>query len=253
MRRLLALYRSPLTIRELNRERSKLCALKAGGAARLSSRVRARVAGTGCSFFRMSRLSESKSSEAVLFWDFLIGFLRIIGVRSRAAAPMLAGGKNFDLQALPLGDEKKWSSESWMKKFARRFGRQDGVLIFRGGEPQVGLPARRAVAAEDKCQIAARLALNFWDEIREGRVEIFCALVGRIATETRARRRLHFGEARAQMPPMSPSLQRQLKKAIDRLRHGPLAQANGFLIPARSTGTNLQDLILIRVSKSVAS
>ena len=49
---------------------------------------------------------------------------------------------------------------------------------------------------------------------------------------------------------MNPSLQRQLKKAIDRFDTAPLLRRKGFLIPAYSTGTNLQDLILIRVMAS---
>jgi len=246
--RLTKLYRRPMTIRQLNRERSRLCLLKAGGALRLL-----KILAPGL------RVKVVVLSDVSPYGVEIVGSGPFLGARhilladnrtlAQAARRRFKEEKILDFRHSQMGSEKKWAL-ALEKKIARALrSRQEGVLIW-AGEPQVELPKKTRGHGGRQTQLAARLALRFWDEIRSGRVEILCGSSdGRDGTSESAATHLsrHSGH---RIKKMNPSLQRQLKKAIECFDTAPLLRRNGFLIPAYSTGTNLQDLVLIRVMAS---
>jgi glycerate-2-kinase len=155
----------------------------------------------------------------------------------------------LDLRHSQTGSEKKWAL-ALEKKIARALRlSQSGVLIW-GGEPQIAISKKSKGKGGRQTQIAARLALRFWREILQGRVEILCASSdGRDGTSGSAATRLNARVLRS-MNKLGPSLQRQLKKAIARYDTAPFLERHGALIAAYSTGTNLQDIVLIRINPS---
>ena len=174
---------------------------------------------------------------------------------ARAARRHFRGEKILSFKHSQTGTEREWAS-SLGREISRALRSGQGGVLIRAGEPRVGLRKNTRGRGGRQTQIAARLALRFWDEIREGRVEILCGSsdgsdgtsgAAAVALGQTSGRRIRPIHPTHPIQKMTPSLQRQLKKAIERFDTAPFLRRMGFLIPAYSTGTNLQDLILVRV------
>jgi glycerate-2-kinase len=171
----------------------------------------------------------------------------------RAARVLARGERIFEARHSILGNEAQWARKLTSKVRAAIKKERAGLFIW-GGEPQVDLRSRRHGRGGRQCQIAARLALEFWDEIRLGRIEILCGSSdGCDGNSGAAAVYLRALPSAKKMKKMSVSLLRQLKKAIASYNTAPFLNRHGFLISGFSSGTNVQDLILIRVNKPMAS
>ncbi len=255
-RKLRALYRRPLTIQQLNLQRAKLCQLKAGGSARL-----------------LKRLAPSIQAKIFVLSDVAPFGMEVVGSGPFSGLPhhLLADNRSLVLAAKKasknsgplievqhscLGSEREWARE--LSQIIRgALKRSQSGIIIRGGEPQVKLPSRHGRGGR-QCQIAARLALEFWDEIRAGRLEILCgssdgsdgnsgAAAVHLSTDLGAHLDARPGPGQ-RMKPMSISLQRQLEKAVRSFNTAPFLRKQGWIVPSFATSTNLQDLIVIRVT-----
>jgi hydroxypyruvate reductase len=250
---LLKLYSKPLPIERLNQERAKLCALKGGGAARWVGRLapKARVHVWVISDVQPYGPEVVGSGP---FWDGKIphtvladntSFTRAAMARARAAGlPVLFSASG------QLGDWREWVGrlEREVNRAFRELRAGSTGLILLGGEPQVALPRNLRVlqfGGGRQSHIAAALALRFGDEILSRRLELLCASSdgsdgnsnsAGTWIDHRALARLGGKKGRA-----------ALAGALHDYSTAALFRKARALIPARQTGTNVQDLILIRV------
>jgi glycerate-2-kinase len=249
-RKLHALYRRPLTIQELNQERAKLCGLKAGGAARwlkrLAPRVRARVyAFSDVEPFGVETIGSGPFTglphQVLAGNSSLVNRLKILLQREGI----------LEIRYSQMGTDIRWARILSRKIHKAVSSGERGVIIW-GGEPQVKLPTKRGKGGR-QCQIAARLLLEHFKSIATGRVEILCGSsdgsdgnsgAAAVYLYKNALHALHK-DAKSSAP-----LQRQLEKAISSYNTAPLLRRLGLLISSDSmgsTGTNVQDIILVRI------
>lgn len=246
------LYSEPLTIDRLNRERSKLCLLKSGGATRLLRKKAPRI-----------RVEVFVLSDVAPFGPEVVGSgpfrglphhvlasnRDLVTAAGAAGAAATRGREVLKTKHSLLGSEQEWA-ETLSRQIRHGLGKGRTGLLIWGGEPQVKLPkSSRKRRGGRQSQLAARLLDVFWQEIRDGRVEILCASSdGSDGTSGAAAVHLCSFPLGAPLPRRTASLQRQLKKAIARFDTAPLLRRMGLTIPSFQTGTNLQDLVLVRLA-----
>lgn len=172
LRRLRILYRLSLTIRELNRERSKLCELKNGGATKL---LKALAPGVRARVFLISDVLpfSARYVGSGPFWDGKISH-EVLADNSSWVDAIAKESRKRKLKVIhkSSGETGPWSE--WVEKISRKIDRgkkRSGVLIF-GGEPQVHLPASSKFVGGRLTHLALALLIRYFDEIRSGKVEM---------------------------------------------------------------------------------
>ncbi len=253
------LYRKPLPIAELNRRRSKLCALKGGGAARWLRRLAPDVSA------RVELISDVApyGPEVVgsgPFWDKRVPHhvMADNGRYVEAFARALGSG------AKVLGAWQLGSWESWVSRFEReieseiqagdsRSPSSQRVFIL-GGEPQVRVPAwvSRNARGGRMCQIGAALTLRWARPLREGRLEILAASSDGVDGRSGSAG-VYLGLEQGRTLDRKPGLLRELDQATGSFDAARVLDQIGALIPARVSGTNVQDLVAVRIKAPSSS
>jgi glycerate-2-kinase len=236
--RLEALYRRPFSIAELNAARARLCALKAGGAARALGLLAPRV-----------RAHAHILSDVLPFAPSWVGSgpFAAPGVRVHVIADArawlaemrrLAGAESTLLAEV-------WSRpvEAWADDLARavraelRAGRR-GLLI-TVGEPQVRVPAQAKGRGGRLTHLACALATRLRSELASGRVELHGASSDGVDGRSGASA---VSVDRARLPQA-----RDLARALAAYATAEPLAAAGCLATARASGTNVQDALLVRL------
>lgn len=242
-------YRKPWTIQRLNHERSKLCRLKAGGAYRFLREISPQT-----------RVQVLVTSDVAPYDPELVGSGPFQGAAHRVLADNRkfvtavrkilnqTGERVLHHENSKLGMEAQWAREIIRQVRSLQQHGKTGVLVL-GGEPQVDLSGvSRKSRGGRQSQLAARLALEFWAELREGSLEVLCASSdGCDGNSGAAAVDLSFRKKR-EIQVLSSQLRRNLQSAIRMKNTAPFLAEQGFLIPQFSTGTNVQDLVMIRLS-----
>lgn len=247
-RRLEALYDQGLDIRELNRRRSALCALKAGGAARwlrrLAPRVEARVElisdvhPFGPEVVGSGPFTGSDIPHRIVIAN--PGWVEIAARRCRSA------GLNVRLaRSVAWGDWREW-----VRRIAPRVSELSGSpgtrgddCVIAGGEPAIALPRRRGKGGR-MTHLAAALGAELLPLLRQGRVELLCASSDGSDGDSGAAGAF-IGRAQALAAPRAS----RWSSAVNGFRSAELLEEIGALIPGLDTGTNVQDLLIARVMR----
>lgn len=251
------LYRSSLSIQELNRRRAQLCALKAGGAARwlrnFAPKTQARVGVLSDVYPYGPEVVGSGP-----FWDGKLPHT-VWGDLGTAlhAARSAALHRNWPvLECLALEPR---AVEAWATQLSDQVQKHQargspGVLIY-GGEPKLRLPELRApVRGGRQTHLAGLLALELLSRHRVGAVpsiELLCAStdgVDGISGGAGAKIDVQLFRRLAQ----SPGLRRELAQSLRRFDSAAFWERHGALLPLQATGTNVQDLVLIGLGASPA-
>ena len=225
------LHEAGLPIGELNRRRSRLCGLKGGGAARWARalapglEIHVRVISDVLPF-GMDAVGSGP------FWDGRTAH-QLITSNERWVREIIriarAGG-------LPVRSEAGWVAPwtEWVKKIERM--RAPGLLVL-GGEPTVRLPPGSPKGGR-QTHLAAALLNRFRNELAAGRVEILCASSDGVDGSS--------GAAAVLLERLPNVFARNaIQGAIRKHRAAEFLREAGALIPARETGTNVQDAVLV--------
>jgi len=242
------LYRAPLTIKQLNKERRKLCALKAGGAA-----------------FWLRKFTPNISVSVGVISDVLPYGVEVVG-----SGPFFDGKIRHEVLADNSMLLKKISEifaaygvktlfrrsgivedlQAWVTLIEKQVGRfikaeMDGVLLF-GGEPKICVPSKAGKGGR-QTHIAAVLLLTYWDLIKKGRVEI---LTGSSDGVDGASGGSGVFLSRSLFGQESVLTEGNLKNAIKRFDTASWFESVRSLLPSFESVTNVQDVVLIRVIAS---
>ena len=237
-RRLARLYSLPLSIETLNHERSKLCALKNGGA-----------------LDWLMRLAPGIRVHVYVISDVLPFSMETVG-----------SGPFRGLSHHLLSDNRKWIEELAMaceqrgmvvrKKSSGRVSplqdwHQDGIrwakktvsaeksgIFLQGGEPLLALPIGRGRGGR-QTHLAALLAHDLHSEILDGKIEILCTSSDGLDGSSRS--------AGAFLTKKTLPSKHSLEKAVKHFDSATLLKRTGALIPQIFTGTNVQDAMTLRV------
>ncbi len=245
------LYRLPIPIEELNRRRSRLCSLKAGGAANWLSRIAPGV-----------RAQVHVISDVAPFGPEVVGsgpfwngrtpheVLADNKIYARAFAKALPNGEPRLLGAGNLG-----SWESWIDRLEReietlekkRTATSAPVTLILAGEPQVEVPHRVSQNARGGrlAQLAGGLALRLAPLFHEGRLELLAASSDGVDGRSGGAG-VHLDRARSKLWARRTEWTRLLAQGVSEFDCGRSWQKIGALIPAEATGTNVQDLVALR-------
>jgi hydroxypyruvate reductase len=243
------LYAKPLSIRELNSRRARLCLLKQGGAARLLRWI------SPSTHARVELISDVApfGPEVVgsgPFWSERIPH-RVLADNSTLRRAFCEFAKAHRLEVLSRPRLLQGQASEWVQEIAGDVARarHPGVLVY-GGEPQLELPAARGRGGR-LTHLAALLTLRFEDEIRAGVLEILCASSDGVdgASGSAA----SFVDQRILSALAPRSTLAVLRRAVARADTGSVLARAGALIPSFSTGTNVQDLVAIRLRRSSSS
>jgi glycerate-2-kinase len=258
LRELESLYRAGLNIEELNARRSKLCQLKAGGAARwlkvLAPQVKVRV-------FLLSDVAPfgAKVVGSGPFWDGKIPHT-ILADNSSWVRALECEARKREIPILHSSSAELGTWQSWVQSAIQKVeptlrANQCGLFIF-GGEPSVRLPAKKkanrtAQTATQKGGRQSHLALALAHHLRpwilEGRVEILAMSsdgsdgnsgAAGVWTDTKK-----FPKRFAQLSP------KKIETALcDYQSATVFSKLNALVKPSsRSPQSNVQDVLMIRV------
>jgi hydroxypyruvate reductase len=244
--RLRALLLSGLSIRQLNRERSKLCALKAGGSARLLRRLAPHVD------VQVRLISDvlPYGPEVVgsgPFWGE--GISHVVDADAAMCAgelARLAHQEDIPLLGLYVG----WvdSADRWVARIERdvrqALSRGRSGLFIYGGEPAIRISSSAASPSGGRLtHLSLMLAHRLRDELAHGKVELLArATDGLDGASGSAGVYLHSSVARSLSAPQ------EIRKALRTFHTAPLLRSAGALLSPEPTGTNLQDFLLIRIA-----
>jgi glycerate 2-kinase len=233
VRRLKVLYRKPLSIRDLNRERAKLCQLKSGGAAFLAGAIAPDL-----------KIQVFAVSDVSPFGPEILGgapfFSRNIPHILLADNATLRGALKRKLKAKDLG-----FVEGLMKNvFAIiektiRLGKP-GTSVF-GCEASVLVPSKHGKGGR-QTHLACLLLKEFQHAIQTGKLEILCmSSDGSDGTSGAAGALLTADTADISEKEIDHAL-----KAFDSAR---VLKSIGALVHVLKTATNVQDVVVIRILK----
>ncbi len=250
-RHLEQLYRLPIPIEEMNRRRSRLCSLKAGGAANWLSRIAPGV-----------RVHVHVISDVAPFGPEVVGsgpfwngrtpheVLADNSIYARAFAKALPSG-----ESRLLGEGNLGSWESWIDRLEReietlekkRVTTTAPVTLILAGEPQVEVPHRVSQNARGGrlAQLAGGLALRLAPLFHEGRLELLAASSDGVDGRSGGAG-VHLDRARSKLWARRTEWTRLLAEGVSEFDCGRSWQKIGALIPAEATGTNVQDLVALR-------
>jgi glycerate-2-kinase len=254
LERLRELYGRPLSIAALNERRARLCLLKGGGAAawlaRLAPGTRARVhVLSDVAPFGPGVVGSGPFRDGRIPHRLLADNGTLLGAAAGAARER--GWAVLARHALPPVDWSRWielAERETRRALARRPG---GGVILLGGEPRVALPSSRAGRGGRQTQIAAALAARLARELGAGRVELLAAASDGVDGASRsAGARL---EGRVARRAGSPGAAARLREAARRFDSARALAALGALRPPGPTGTNVQDLLVVRVRRAASA
>jgi glycerate-2-kinase len=239
------LNRQPLSIAELNEQRAQYCALKGGGAARWLHRLAPK---TQAEVFLISDVFPF-GPEVVGSGPFFDGRIRHHVLADNRllvqAFASVAASRDIPVLFAASGSWGHWTR--WLEHLARLLihAMQEGQpgLILLGGEPQVGLPMSGPGCGGRggrMTHLAAAMALQYFSLLKAGRIEILCVSSDGIDGAS--------GAAGSCLTVTSrPRSRAELKKALVRFDSASILEKTGALLPSSYTGTNVQDLIAIRL------
>ncbi len=241
-----SLYRKPLPIAELNRRRSRLCALKAGGAARwlrrIAPAVRARVelisdvAPFGPEVVGSGPFWDGRVPHAILADNgvFVQAFAQAVGPSAR----ILGAGR--------VGHWEQWVT--LLDRHVRQLAPGQEQVLVLGGEPLVQVPARVSAAARGgrMCQLAGQLALDCADLLHQQRLEILAVSSDGVDGRSGASG-VWIGPEQAARLSSDSHFPRQLRRCVAGFDAASGLEAIGALLPGRPSGTNVQDLVALRI------
>lgn len=243
------LYAQPLTISELNRKRAKLCVLKGGGSARWLKRLAPRVR------VRVQVLSDVVpfGPEVVgsgPFWDGEVPHT-VIADNSVLVQSLVKAAQKKKISVIEARSDQSGDWDAWVRRLVQKaeisLQRHQTGLIVCGGEPQVDLSRVHSPGRGGRqSQIGAALLVALAGPIQEGRLEILCmssdGVDGRSGSAgTQA------GQAVGIKLMRSKGSLRRLEQSLSRLDTGPVLRDLGALIPESPSGTNVQDVVMIRI------
>jgi glycerate 2-kinase len=238
--RLSRLYRQGWGIARLNRERARLCGLKAGGAARwarwLAPQLRVRV--EAISDVAPDPLKVVGSGP---FWDGSIPHRLLADnatwVRQASRALKAGGIPVLDALGARRGSIRSWHRQLRARTRAALRAGREGVLLL-GGEPALALP-RDSGRGGRQTHLAALFAQDFLPELRSGRLEaLFLASDGVDGSSGAAGAWLRASAAQRLRP-------ERLLRAIRAYDAASELARAGALIASRISGTNVQDLAAV--------
>ncbi len=249
--RLEQLYRQPLPIQEMNQKRSQLCSLKAGGAANWLSRIAPKV-----------RTRVHVISDVAPFGPEVVGSGPFWNGRTRhevladneiyahAFVRALSGGESRTLGVGSLGSWESWilrfeSEVEALEKNTREMTAP--VTLILAGEPQVDVPQHVSKRARGgrMAQLAGGLALRLAPLFHEGRLELLAASSDGVDGRSGGAG-VNLDRARSKLWSRKPDWTRLLAQGVSSFDCGRAWQEIGALIPAKPTGTNVQDLVALR-------
>lgn len=255
--RLEMLYARPLSIAELNAKRSSLCALKAGGAARWLRKIAPHV-----------KVRVEVISDVLPFGPEVVGSGPFAepGIPHRVAADHRTLMREIGRLAKPLGYPvlgqwagrvspwREWA-DHLIENLDRALGAGKTGLLLMGGEPRIDLSA---VSLEGgyglggrMTQIAATLAVDEWTALLTGEVEILCGSSDGVdGTSESSGAWLNEGLGRKLL---NPKTRWNFQKAVLGLDSASCLRRWSALLPSRPTGTNVQDLVIIKVESLESS
>lgn len=248
--RLEKLYREPLTIQELNDARSELCSLKGGDAARwlafLSPLTRVQVyvisdvAPFGPEVVGSGPFWDGKTPHHVMADNAALVRAAVREARrSRRGARVLhASGK-----VLPVQD----CAEGLLAEIDELVRLDREALVILGCEPLLELP-RSAGHGGRMGHLAALLLHRIPDAFASGRVSgLFGSSDGSDGNSDSAGASIDT-RVLARVAQFDPRLQ-GLGRALSRFDTAPWLRKAGALLPRQMTGTNVQDLVILSISR----
>lgn len=241
--RLEKLYSTSLSIRELNHRRSKLCALKAGGAARWAQKLAPGLK------IRVNVISDvSPFGPEVVgsgpFWNGRIPH-HVVADNAKWVSAIAEEARKQGVNLLHKSSGNLGTWQQWVKRLESEIRKEKEGLILFGGEPSVSLKGKGQGGRQG--QIAAQLLTQFHSDIAAGQLEILCASSDGSDGSSRSSGAWLTRKVASQL--WRPSSRAILKSAIASLNTAPALRRLGALLPPESTGTNVQDVVLIRIKK----
>jgi glycerate-2-kinase len=254
LKQLDSLYRAGLDIEKLNARRSRLCQLKAGGAARWLSRLSPRVRTQVYVLSDVAPFGPQVVGSGP-FWDGKVPH-RVLADNSTWMNAITSQARKSGMPILHSSSGHLGSWQSWVHSAIQELQptlreNRSGVFIF-GGEPSVRLPARNASSRVSpkggrQSHIALSLLQKLYPWILQGRIEVLAmssdgsdgnsGAAGVYMDSVRFRKAL----AKVSEKQIATALRTyQSARFFDRL--GGLVQAE-----SRSPQSNVQDALIIRV------
>jgi hydroxypyruvate reductase len=256
LRELKALYRKPLTIREMNRRRSKLCQLKAGGASRLarqaSPKLKIRV-------FCISDV-EPYGLEVLGSGPFCDGETphRVLADNARLRNSLAKKLRACDEGFVAGSIERVCSTISRKIRTALRESshmplenKRDPSFIW-GCEPLLAL-SKKAGRGGRQSHLAAMLLRDLARPISEGRLEILCtATDGKDGSAGASgvfldRKIFSKGRSGKTVAHREENLQKRVTQSLKRFDSASFLDSIGTLLPAYEPWTNVQDVVVVRI------
>lgn len=243
--RLLKIYSSSQNIEEINRRRSELCLLKGGGSARwlrrLAPQVRANVNLVsdvfpfGPEVVGSGPFWESGIHHYVLAdnSDFVRKYCQIA---QRAGLPVLSARSGI------LGSWESWIRRISFQVHKAMTCREEKLLIW-GGEPSISLPPFQCRGEGGRqTHLALALVIEFHPLIASGQLEILAASTD--GSDGNSGASAAFLDS---MRIYAVSL-KDAKTALRNYNSASVLKKCGALIPQTQTGTNLQDVLVLKWS-----
>jgi glycerate-2-kinase len=228
LRKLERLYRSNLDIGQLNRERSRLCALKGGGAARWLKKLAPRI------HCRVEVISDVDPYDASVvgsgpFWGE--GIPHGVLASNRTLVEALA--RRSPIPVLEAKSGLLAPPAEWVRRIRRH--RHSSGLVILGGEPRIRVHGRHHGGSQGgrMTHLAALLALEFPG------LEILCAATDGVDGSS--------GSSFTWIRPGNHLNPQRLRRALRTFDTASELRRVGALFPARPTGTNVQDVVLVRL------
>lgn len=242
---LTTLYRKPLSIKMLNKERSKLCLLKGGGAARVFK-----------SLVPRSRLDVNVISDVAPFGPEIVASGPFFDGQTRHhtvldnqsfvdSVAKRARRSGLEVIEARSGVIKEWSKlVNEIKILAgKNINRSESALILIGCEPKVDLSkVKRPGRGGRQSQMALGLLLALWDEVRCGRVEIGCCSSDGVDGRSGS-----LGSFIGKKEANRIKDRSRANQELRRFNSAKVLSSIGALIPQSPTGTNVQDLVAVYI------
>lgn len=251
LRKLGKLYRAPLSIEQLNVRRSRLCALKGGGSARWLKRLAPCVRRLDVKVISDVAPYPLSVVGSGPFWDgetrhvLLADNSTVVRAVAWEARRRGVGPVTTILKKTACWQEWVLCAEKWTETMLKSGG--CGLLVV-GGEPYVDLSKHRPGRGGRQTHIAAALAVSLWKQIVQGRVEILCMSTDGVDGQSGA-----AGACLCQNSVQalaSPSVFKDMARAVDHFDSATVLERIGALVPSCPSGTNVQDVMMIRVTAS---
>jgi glycerate 2-kinase len=231
--RLKTLYRKPLSIRDLNRERAKLCQLKSGGAAFLAGAIAPDL-----------KIQVFAVSDVSPFGPEILGgapfFSRNIPHILLADNTTLREAVNKKIKAKDLGFiEGSMNHVFTQIRKTVRLGKTGAFII--GCEPSLLVPLKHGKGGR-QTHLACLLLKEFQHAIQTGKLEILCmSSDGSDGTSG--------GSGAMLTANIADVTENEIDRGLQAFDSARVLKSIGALVPILKTATNVQDVIVIRILK----